>query len=156
MPDKMTIRINVIPTADPNDDPSAMQTVSKFSIDEKGHVTFQNDAANAANVRFDGESPLCQGGNKVQTFDISPGGTVKHQVCNGAGGSEFKYTAVVTNAAEEDPILIVERSLTDPGLDKKPIFFPEGIPMMLIGALLGAVIGYLVAKRLLTRNPRQS
>ena len=155
MPDKMTIRINVIPTSDPNDDPTAMQTVSKFSIAPKGHVTFTNDATASATVVFESPSPLCQGNTPIPDFPLGAGGSVTHQVCQNAEGSEFKYTATVTGAAEEDPILIVERSVSDPGLNKKPIFFPEGIPMMLVGALIGALIGYLIARRLLVRNPRQ-
>jgi len=156
MPDKITIRINVKPTDDPNDPPDAKQTVSQFSIEPKGHVTFTNDATAQAKVVFVNPSPLCAAnGDQIPELSLATSGPTqsqKNKVCDTAAGL-YKYTATVTGAAEEDPIFIVEKSR--PGeLDKKPIFFPEGIPMLLIGALVGAIIGYLVAKRLLTRNPR--
>ncbi len=143
MPNQMTIHIDVN---------QANQTVSKFAVDEKGQITFQNDAGASANVNFEGTSPVCQGNNKKQSFDINAGASKKWKLCDDAAGQQFKYTATVAGATPEDPILIIERKTVVPPVDTKPIFFPEGIPMLLVGALIGAVIGYLVAKRLTSRT----
>ena len=101
-------------------------------------------------VEFASPSPVCKGSQPVSSIPLTPGQEEKLKVCVEAG--EFKYTATVDGALAEDPIFIVEKKVVQPGTDTKPIFFPEGIPMLVIGGLLGALIGYLVARRLLARS----
>jgi hypothetical protein len=146
MADKISVHIATVPGSDPG----SLQTVSKFVLYPNAQVTFHNKATANAVVEFAEPSPVCKGGQSISSIPLIPGQEEKLKICVEAG--EFKYTATVDGAVAEDPIFIVERSSVQPGTDKKPIFFPEGIPMLVIGGLLGALIGYLVARRLLTRS----
>lgn len=146
MADKLTVKIDVVPTGDPN----VPQTVSKFVVLENAQVTFINAATAQARVEFEGDGPLCQGSQKANPILIDAGKEQKLKVC--VAGGQFKYRATVDGALTEDPILIVERLSIQPGTDKKPIFIIEGIPMMVIGGLLGILVGYLISRRLLTRS----
>jgi len=139
MPDKMTIRIKV------ND---ANQTVSRFAVDDKGQVTLYNDASADVNVKFDGVSPLCTGNDPQESIDILAGKHEVYKVCDGSGGQEFKYTAVVAGADPEDPIIFVERVLTPGGgVFTNPIFFVEVVGGITAAAIVGGFIGYRIAKR---------
>jgi hypothetical protein len=146
MADKLTVKIDVVPTGDPN----VPQTVSKFVVLENAQVTFINAATAQARVEFEGNGPLCMGSQKQNPVVIDPGQEQKLKVCVADG--QFKYQATVDGALTEDPILIVERLSLQPGTEKKPIFIVEGIPMLVIGGLLGILVGYLISKRLLTRS----
>ena len=134
MPDKLTIRIKT----------ESDQTISRFAVDANGQVTIHNDATAQANVSFQATSPLCQGTTPQQSIDINAGRFKTLSVCTGASG-EFKYTATVTGAAPEDPILIVERSLGG-GPGTNPIFFPESIPYLVGGLVVGLVVGFFIAR----------
>ncbi len=139
MPDKMTISIKV---------DNANQTYSRFVIDEKGQVSFRNDATNLANILFEDPSPFCQGSNpEPLSFDIGSGQTSTHKVCKDFGDREFKYTATVVGALPEDPILFVERAGGGGGSSTNPIIWVEMVPSLLVGMLLGAFAGYWLAKR---------
>jgi hypothetical protein len=77
-------------------------------------------------------------------------------VCVEAG--EFKYTATVVGAAEEDPILIVERAVIQvnpivPVVQKKPIVFPEDWIPLLLGVAIGLAFGFFGGRR---KAPRPS
>jgi hypothetical protein len=121
------------------------QTVSKFAAFEGGHVTFYNDAGAALTVSFGDTSPLCQGGNPQLTINVAANAHKKLKICDGVAGQSFKYTATVDGAAPEDPILIFE---------SKPILIFDNFDTVsaAAGLLLGLVAGYLIARRLMTRN----
>lgn len=143
MPDKMTIRIRVEKIDD-----TTYQTVSTFAVNEKGQVSFVNKADKIANVKFEGESPFCQGNNgEDPSFDIQPGTTSTHKVCKDFGDREFKYTATVLDALPEDPILIIEREISGDGNEINPIFIIEMLPWVLAAFIAGAVGAYFVMKR---------
>jgi hypothetical protein len=133
MPDKITVRINV---------DQANQTVSKFAIEEGGQVTFRNDAAADATVTFPGGSPLCQGSTPVHSVPVPAGGEKKHKVCDGIDGQQFKYTAAVTGAAEEDPIFIIERKMGGPVSYSTTEILVAGAAV-----LVAAFVGYTAGKR---------
>jgi hypothetical protein len=139
MADKLTIRIKV--------DDTTNQTVSRFAVDEKGQVTIYNDASAGLKVEFDDASPLCQGNTPKNPIEIDAGKDDKFQVCNDSGGLEFKYTATVDGAAEEDPILIIERAGSGGGNVTNPIVWVEMVLPVLAGLLAGVVAGYLIAMR---------
>jgi hypothetical protein len=130
MPDKITVRINV---------DQANQTVSKFAIDEGGHVTFRNDATAAATVTFADPSPLCQASTAVGSVSLGAGESKKFRICDGTSGQQYKYTATVAGAASEDPIFIIERKSTIPST--------ESLLAVGTGLLVGLVAGYLIARR---------
>jgi hypothetical protein len=130
MPDKITVKIGV---------DAANQTVSKFAIDEGGHVTFQNDATAAATVTFADPSPLCQGSSAVGSVSLGAGESKKFKICDGTSGQQYKYTATVAGAAPEDPIFIIER--------KSGIPTSESLLAAGTGLLVGLVAGYLIARR---------
>ncbi len=136
MANKLDIRVNV---------EGANQTVSKFATFEGGHVVFHNDADAKLTVSFNGTSPLCQGGNAQMSVEIDPGKHKKLKSCDGVAGQSFKYTAEVTGAAPEDPILIYER---------KPILIYDSFNAVSAagGLLFGLLAGYLIARRLMTRT----
>ena len=139
MADKLTIRIDV--------DDATNQTVSRFAVDEKGQVTIYNDASAALNVKFNGASPLCQGNTPQNPIDIAAGSDQKFQVCNDTGGLAFKYTATVAGAAEEDPILIIERAGSGGGSVTNPIVWVEMLPWVIAAFLAGAFGAYFVMRR---------
>lgn len=152
MPDKMTIRIRVEKIDD-----TTNQTVSTFAIDEKGHVTFRNDAAALATVEFEAGSPFCQGGQtEGPKFTIDPGKESPHKICKDIAGKEFKYTATVDGALPEDPILIIERASSGGGgSTTNPIFIIEMLPGLVVGLLIGAVAGFFLARRRAAQNRPQ-
>ncbi len=143
MPDKLTIHIKV-------DD--ANRTVSQFAVSEKGQVTFYNDANALATVKFDGASPLCQGNTPKNPIEIPGGANRKFQVCNDTANLQFKYTATVDNAQPEDPILIIESVSIGGGSVSNPIIWVEMAPGIVIGLVLGAIAGYLIARRRAAQN----
>src|ERR1700741_4986491 len=100
MPDKMTIRFNV----------ENGNTVSKFAVNEKGQITFANDADAGLTVEFKNGSPICQGNQPVTNFPVDKHSSKMYQVCDKIAGSSYKYTATVAGANQEDPIVIIERS----------------------------------------------
>lgn len=131
MPDKITVKINV---------DAANQTVSKFAIEEGGHVTFQNDASAVAKVTFKDVNPLCKGNSPDPTIELDPGDRISYKFCKGTDGQQFKYTATVDGAASEDPIFIIEK--------KSAATLDIATATALgIGIVVGAIAGYLIAKR---------
>jgi hypothetical protein len=140
-----------VPTGNPNE----KKTVSKFVVVQGDHVTFINKGSADAEVNFPSGSPLCTGNSPPTVNPIllpltDPQKLLK--VC--VNGGEFKYTATVTGALPEDPILIVERSLTvppspdpkdPPGMD--PIVFPEGYIYLALAAGAAFFVGLWVGMR---------
>ena len=70
-------------------------------------------------------------------------------ICSNAGGAVYPYS--VTGSVSYTGSLTV---IDDLGTwyNKKPIFFPESVPMMLTGLVIGFAIGYLVRKRQVGRT----
>lgn len=133
MAEKLNIHINV----------QNNQTVSQFLLHENGQVIFHNDAGAALKVEFSDPNALCKGGPKA-FVDIDPGKKENLNVCNGTTMTSVKYTATVENSLPEDPILIIERS---------PInIFESNYLLAAGGLLLGLIAGYLIARRLTSRN----
>jgi hypothetical protein len=154
MPNKMTIRIVDVPT----DDPNVKQTVSKFVVVRNDQVTFSNKGSADAVVEFKAGSPLCKGNQPFDNpFTLGVNGEEKLKVC--VDGGEYKYTATVTGALAEDPILIVERAVAEQPSpppaqpERKPIVFPEDVVPLLAGLAIGAIIGFLAGRRSRMRNP---
>ena len=139
MPDKLTIHFVA----------ENGNTVSKFGIDEKGQITFQNDASAGLTVDFGAQSPICQGNQPVQSVAVDAGKSKMHQVCDGVGGNSYKYTATVAGANPEDPIVIIEKStITNPVYNHK-------LTDLGIGFLAGVVVAtiYVMLARSRSRNP---
>jgi len=127
MAEKLTVRITV---EDNN------QTVSKFVAADKGKIAFHNDSGADAEVRFEGESPVCVGNDPQPIFIIESGKQKEFKVCSNTTGNSYKYTATVEGALPEDPILIIERA---------PIIWVEMAGPVLVGLAVGVVAGYLIA-----------
>lgn len=120
------------------------QTVSQFLLHENGQVIFHNDAGAKLKVEFSDPNALCKGGTAKASIDVDPGKKENLNVCNGTTMTSVKYTATVENALPEDPILIIERS---------PInIFESNYLLAAGGLLLGLIAGYLIARRLMSRN----
>ena len=87
------------------------KTVSKFAVSRTGLIWLRNDATKKVTVTFDRKSPLCHGKTSYTTVELDPGEIKVFQICSNVavtGVEEFKYTAKVEDALEEDPIVIVE------------------------------------------------
>jgi hypothetical protein len=120
------------------------QTVSQFLLHENGQVIFHNDASANLKVEFNDPNALCKGGTAMASIDVDPGKKENLNVCNGTTMMSVKYTATVEPALPEDPILIIER---------KPInIFESSFLIAAGGLLLGLIVGYLIAHRLMSRN----
>jgi hypothetical protein len=148
MQNKMTIQIVDVST----DDPNVKQTVSKFVVEENDKVTFQNKGSSDAKVDFGASAPLCQGNTPLNPIQLPLNGTKTLKVCVASG--EYKYTATVTGALAEDPILIVEKALVTPPSQgprdlprPEPIVFPEGYVYLLLTAAAAFFIGLWFGKR---------
>jgi hypothetical protein len=125
------------------------KTVSKAAANKVDKIVFQNDADNPLAVTItnatDSNSPICDSDGPVPNFEVDPNDRETFVVCG--DWPEFKYTATVTGAAAEDPIVIIEKK-------KKPIVIIEKKPIVIIEkdisgsealwALTGIVIGLLV------------
>ena len=66
MADKLTVKIDVVPTGDPN----VPQTVSKFVVLENAQVTFINAATAQARVEFEGAGRVDDSGHSHQGFSF--------------------------------------------------------------------------------------
>lgn len=160
---ELTIRANV----DQNNN-----TVSKFVVAEKGTVTFVNDGSAPLTVRFDGISPLCEGGIANSSFEVLPGKSRPFTVCDGNAGLSAKYTAIVGTTNPEDPILLVESAqVANPQTGSvdcsnpiyifdaqcvNPIYiFDRLVPILAGGIVAGLIAAYLVARWMRSRpGPR--
>jgi hypothetical protein len=148
MQNKMTIQIVDVST----DDPNVKQTVSKFVVEENDKVTFKNKGSADAVVTFGENSPLCKNQPPHDPINLPIGGEETLKVCVVSG--EYKYTATVTGALAEDPILIVEKALVTPPSQgprdlprPEPIVFPEGYVYLLLTAAAAFFIGLWFGKR---------
>lgn len=121
-------------------------TVSKFAVAESGYVALQNDASAKLNVTFPETSPLCLGTERQISIDLSAGELKNYQVCAGAAGQSFKYTATVDGAQPEDPYILVaglvvtpEFTLieTNPAIKFERLLTGENLFMLAAGILLG-------------------
>jgi hypothetical protein len=103
-PDRLSINVTVI----------GGQTVSKFVVWERGRVTFYNKGERELTLLFknekgEEESPFCHGSNPEDNpIRIGAGDDKMLTICRGMAGKWFKYTAQITGAAAEDPIIRVE------------------------------------------------
>lgn len=120
------------------------QTVSQFLVHENGQVIFHNDASAKLKVEFSDAGALCKNGPKA-FIEIDPGKKENLNVCNGTTMTSLKYTATIENTLPEDPILIIERSPIN--IFESNLYVTAGV-----GLLFGLVAGYLIARRLMTRN----
>ena len=90
------------------------QTVSKFIVRERGTVTFYDKGERELTLLFknekgEEESPFCNGSKPEDNpIRIDAGGAKILTICGGMADRWFKYTAQITGAAEEDPIIWVE------------------------------------------------
>lgn len=126
MADKLIIRINA---------EGGTRTLSKFEVTESAPVTIYNDASTSLNLKFEGASPLCQGGNPQSSIDIGGKEKGDYKVCDGTAGLGFRYTATVSNATAENQVLVVAGPSSG-GDSTNPIFFPE----TWIGFVAGVII----------------
>lgn len=122
MPSSLKIRVGV---------ESNSRTVSKFAVAENGYVTLQNDASAKLNVTFPETSPLCLGAQRQVSIDLGAGEARNYQVCPGAAGQSFKYTATVAGAQPEDPYILVEGLVVNP-----EVVLPEPNPAIKFERLL--------------------
>lgn len=129
MADKLTIHIDV---------QGSNQTVSKFVAPEKGKLTILNNADAQAEVKFEGASPVCSGNEPLPILIIESNTQKDFKICKDTAGQSYKYTATVTGAEPEDPILIIERVAPGGGSQTNPIFFPE----FWIGVVAGAIVTF--------------
>ncbi|MGH8130056.1 MAG: hypothetical protein ACRES3_04285 [Steroidobacteraceae bacterium] len=118
------------------------QTVSKFKARRYGNIEFHNDGGDTLVVTIDGasgtDSPICEAGNPVATFEILAGDPArKFTVCGDkTKWTEFKYTATIGTNGSEDPIVIIEKSKA----------FEHPAALVSAGVLIGAVIAVAIMK----------
>jgi len=135
--------------------PASGAPSSASDVAPGGTVKFSNKAGASVHIDFGDKSPFCPqktdyslGAGKSRTLDVCANygisGTYAY-ASTVTGGQAQNATLKVTALVPPDPIVFPE---------KKPIVFPEVWIALLVGLAFGAVIGLLVAKRRLTRNPR--
>ncbi len=130
MANKLGIRVSVN---------ESNQTVSKFAVSESGHVVFYNDAGAELDVTFSEPLLLCKNNAPQSSVRIGAGNQEKLKVCNAADGNTFKYTATVSGAAAEDPIVIIETASLDLGYDT--------LLAAAVGAGIAALVTFFVTKQ---------
>ena len=126
------------------------QTVSTFALFEGGQMFFHNDADKDLSVTFVAAQDLCDDpGDAPQPMTIQPDKKDHWKVCDGAAAKELKYTAVVQDALPEDPIVIFESRPK-----KSPINIFESLDPVSFGGglIIGLVVSYLIARRMLMRD----
>jgi|SRR5688572_1286095 len=153
-PNKLTIRIAT------EGAPPDVKVVSHFVVAPKDKVSFTNSAKADATVDFGSTTPICEPNqDEVFVVNLIPGGNANYVACDDAGGL-FKYTASVVGAADEDPIVVVDRSLIvqePPGLNPIVVLdkrTPGQDAMSAAGGfLLGVAVAWLVFSRLRRGGP---
>ena len=90
------------------------QTMSQYGMPSNGKLTFHNAGDEDLVVTPKSGSPFCAS-NKVTVIPqivVEPDDQVTVRICTAYSENEFLYTARIGQAAEEDPIVILERAYT--------------------------------------------
>lgn len=123
-----------------------------------GNVRFNNNAGKDVHIDFGNRSPFCP---QTMNYNLKAAKSKSLDVCANIGiQGTYTYASTVKGRETQTATLSVTSLVpTNPYVfpEKKPYVFPEGggVPM-LAGLALGAVIGVLVGRHLLARNPRQT
>jgi hypothetical protein len=119
------------------------QTMSSYKIPESGKLVYKNASKDfdlTISQKRQNLLPLCEiNGDKVTLPLVVVKDTESRElrICDDFTGQEFLYTAKIGMAAEEDPIVII---------DKKKDMSLDPLAAAILGASLGAAATYLIVK----------
>ena len=140
------------------------QTMSQYSMAKSGKLTFANASTQGdLTVKPKEGPPFCEN-NKTTVIPqivVPPNDEESVRICTAYGNSEFLYTAQITGADPEDPIVILERSY----VPKYPTYEPivilerlspgEGLMWGAAGFIIGvALVGPVVINRWRSGGPK--
>jgi hypothetical protein len=100
------------------------QTVSKFTVAEKGEIAIQNDAGATVNVKFDAGTPLCDNYAPQASVDIPAGTTKTFVACDGSGGLQYRFTATVSGAGAGSEVVAIDGAAQISNDSREPILDP--------------------------------
>jgi hypothetical protein len=120
------------------------QTMSSYKIPRSGKLVYKNASKDfdlTVSQKRQNPLPLCEsnGNVEIELPLVVPKDTESRdlRICNSFKGQEFLYTAQIGMAAEEDPIVIIDK--------KKDASF-DPLAAAILGASLGAAATYLIVK----------
>lgn len=114
-----------------------------------GTVKFTNKAKATARIDFGSNSPFCP---QKTEYQLNAGKSKTLGVCSNYGvGGVYDYATTVKGAETHGASLTVMTVQPVPNPivfpEKKPIVFPEDWVPLLVGLGVGAIVGFVVAKR---------
>lgn len=140
------------------------QTMSQYSMARSGKLTFANASTQGdLSVKPKQGAPFCENDKTtvIPEIVVSPDDEETVRICNAYGDGEFLYTAQITGAEPEDPIVILERSYVPKTPTTEPIVIlerlspGEGLVWGAAGFLIGvALVGLVVINRWRSGSPR--
>lgn len=126
------------------------QTMSQYSMDKNDKVIFTNADPAASLVvkpKASGSRPFCdKNGNELPSITV-PASTSSDvvKICKSFQGGEALYKTQIGTAAEEDPIIIFEKTMAR-------MDFTTGV---LVGVVVGAIITAIVLRSRSRQRPVQ-
>ncbi len=120
------------------------QTMSSYKIPRSGKLVYKN-ASDVADLTISQKKehplPLCESNGKdkvvLPVVVLKGEDSQEFRICDDFKDQEFLYTARIGMAAEEDPIVII---------DKKKDMSLDPLAAAILGAGLGAAVAYLIVK----------